>query len=112
MYLLRISERKRNPEDNIIEAKVLSVGRKYLTVMHLGEIKFDMKKDFRQVTVYAPEYRLYLTKEEVLKEIDRDKKRKEITQECSWRGNVVEKMTDEELETIYKIVRKYKSGSR
>lgn len=52
-------------EDRIIETKVISVGRRYLVVNYWGRMEFDMTNDFRQKTIYSPEFVLYLSKEEI-----------------------------------------------
>lgn len=112
VYLLRINGRNPNQQENIVEAKVLSVGRKYLNVMYQGEVKFDMTKDFKQVTIYTPEFRLYQTKEEILKELDRTKKRAGIRLACEWPNDALDRMTGEDLDTVYQILEKYKAGCR
>lgn len=52
-------------EERIIEAKVISVGRRYLAVDYWGKMEFDMNNGFRQKTIYSPEFALYLSKEEI-----------------------------------------------
>ena len=71
-----------------------------------------MTEDFKQVTIYAQEFRLYRTKEEILKELDRAMKRTEITLACKWPNNALDMMTDEDLDTVYQIFEKYKAGCR
>ena len=58
VYLQRIRNLrwKGNPEANIIETKVVSIGRKYLTIEYRGKMKFDMTNNFREVSEYSPEF--------------------------------------------------------
>ena len=68
VYLLRDRKRRSDPvaiEDRIIETKVISVGRKYIAVDYWGRMEFDMTNNFRQRTIYSPEFTLYLSKEEI-----------------------------------------------
>lgn len=52
-------------EERIIETKVISVGRRYLAVDYWGRMEFDMTDNFRQKTIYSPEFELYLSKEDI-----------------------------------------------
>lgn len=51
-------------EKRIKETKVLSVGRKYITVEY-GKTKFDIGNEFREVTNYSIEYKLFLSKKDI-----------------------------------------------
>jgi predicted metal-dependent phosphotriesterase family hydrolase len=62
----------------VIECTVKSIGRKYLVVSRDGysdswDIKFDMTDDFREATDYAVYNHLYLTEQEILDEMRRDR---------------------------------------
>ena len=69
VYVLQVLNCRRKPlEERITEVKVKTVGRKYIVVDFWGEMKFDISDNFRQVTQYSPNYRLYLTKEDIYQE--------------------------------------------
>lgn len=74
VYLFHIGDRgcKTNIEERIIETKVVSIGRKYLKVDYWGKTKmeFDMTDDFREKTIYTPNYQLYLTKEDIYRVVN------------------------------------------
>lgn len=61
-----------NPEDYIEEVIVTSVGSKFITVERgYNTIKFDMEGN--QVTQYCRDYRLYVSKQDIIDEIELDK---------------------------------------
>lgn len=92
----------------IKEAKVRSVGRKYITVDYCGGIRFDITNEFREVTDYSPTYRLYLSKEDIQNEFKRKDITKEIQEKIKRCGGLFNRMTEEDLQTILNIIRKYK----
>ena len=95
-------------EGLIREATVLTVGRQYLTVEYHGRpIRFDIFHDFREVNGFTPNYLLYLSKEDIRKEIKRKEEKKFICDSFKWRG-ILDRMSDEDVQTILDIVRKYK----
>lgn len=93
-------------EKQIREAKVVAVGRKYITVGNAG-IKFDMTKDFREVTNYSVEYKLYLSKEDIKNDIKRRKMEEQISTAFHFPNHITRKMTFEDLNTVFDIVKKY-----
>lgn len=96
-------------EKQIIECPVLSVGRKYITVIgKFGtQIKFDIANDFREVTNYSISYRLFLSKEDIQKDFKRRKMEERISTAFHFPNHVARKMTFDELETVFNIVKKY-----
>ena len=93
-------------EKQIRETKVVTVGRKYITVEY-GKTKFDNTNDFREVTNYSIEYRLYLSKEDIKNDIKRRKMEERINTAFHFPNHVARKMTFDELETVFNIVAKY-----
>ena len=95
-------------EGLIKEAKVTTVGRQYLTAEYYGRpIRFDIFHDFREVNNCTPNYRLYLSKEDIRKEIKRKEEKKLIYDSFKWHG-ILDRMSDEDVQIILDIVRKYK----
>lgn len=80
VYLFHIRNYDRNAtlEERIKEVKVISVGRKYLTVDHWGKHEFDMTKNFREKTIYSPSFELFLTKEAIYRVVETEMARKEV----------------------------------
>ena len=93
-------------EKQIRETKVTSVGRKYITVEY-NNIKFDITNDFREVTQYSIEYKLFLSKEDIKNDFKRRKMEERITTAFHFPNHVTRKMTFDELETVLNIVKKY-----
>ena len=93
-------------EKQIRETKVVSVGRKYITVEH-NNIKFDITNDFREVTNFCIEYKLFLSKEDIQLDLKRRKMEEQIVNALYYHRHVTGKMTFEELETVHNIVKKY-----
>ena len=95
-------------EGLIKEAKVLTVGYQYLTVeLHGRQIRFHMTGNFNEVNNYSPTYRLYLSKEDIRKEIKRKEDKKLICTSFKWMG-ILDRMEDDDLQTILDIINKYK----
>ena len=91
-------------ENSIKEVKVLSVGKKYITVDFFGKMQFDMTNDFREVTKYSAEYKLFPSKEEIRKYLKRKQMEEEIREAFrSWSGTI-KMLTYEELQTILEII--------
>lgn len=93
-------------EKRIRETKVLSVGRKYITVEY-GKIRFDIENDFREVTNYSIEFQLYLSKKDIENAFKRRKMEERVQTAFHFPNLAVRKMTFEELQTIFDIVNKY-----
>ena len=93
-------------EKQIRETKVVTAGRKYITVEY-GNIKFDITNDFREVTNYSIEYKLYLSKEDIKNDIKRRQMEERINTAFHFPNHVARKMTFDELETVFNIVKKY-----
>ncbi len=94
-------------EKRIVETTVESVGRKYITVDYLDGIKFDITNDFREVTSFSIDYRLFLSKEDIQADFKRRKMEERITTAFHFPNHVTKKMTFDELETVFSIVKKY-----
>ena len=96
-------------EGQIREAKVLTVGRQFLTVELYGRPKrFDMIRDFIECNdCPTPNYRLYLSKEDIKKEFKRKEQKKLICNNFKWTG-LLDRMSDEDVQTIVDIIHKYK----
>lgn len=94
-------------EKRIIETTVASVGRKYITVKYWDGIRFDINNDFREVTNYSIEYKLFLSKEDIKEDFKRRKMEERISTAFHFPNHVARKMTFDELETVFNIVKKY-----
>lgn len=93
-------------EKRIIETKVESVGRKYITVSY-AKTKFDINNDFREVTNYSIDYKLFLSKDDVKEYFKRRKMEERISTAFHFPNYVARKMAFDELETVFNIVKKY-----
>lgn len=93
-------------EKRIIETTVESVGRKYITVKY-GKIKFDIANDFREVTNYSIDFKLYLSKGDIKEDFKRKQMEERIETAFHFPNHVARKMTFDELETVFNIVKKY-----
>ena len=95
-------------EKQIIETTVLSVGRKYIKVNRFRDgIRFDINNDFREVTDYSIEYKLFLSKEDIQADFKRRKMEERVSTAFHFPNYVTRKMTFDELETVLNIVKKY-----
>ena len=112
VYLLAIEYERfeyRVIERRIKEVTVLTVGKKYITVKFGGGgMRFDMTNEFREVTDYSPTYRLYLSKGDIQREFNRKETIKEIHEKIKYGGGLLKRMTEEDIQTILTIIRKYK----
>lgn len=93
-------------EKRILETKVVTVGRKYITV-HYANTKFDIARDFQQVTDYSIDYKLFLSKEDIQADFKRRKMEDQIYTAFHFPNHVTRKMTFDELQTVFNIVKKY-----
>lgn len=93
-------------EKRIRETKVVSVGRKYITVEY-AKTKFDIENEFREVTNYSIEYKLFLSKKDIENAFKRNKMEERVQTAFHFPNLAVRKMTFDELETICNIVNKY-----
>lgn len=98
----------RKSDVEIREVKVQSVGRKYVTVDYWGGMRFDATKNFVEVTNYTPNYKLYLSREQIENEILRGEKESKVSSSFRWENRLTEKMSDEDLDKIIEIINKYK----
>lgn len=94
-------------EKSILETQVVSVGRKYITVHPYRNIKFDINNDFQEVTSYSIEYKLYLSKEDIQADFKRMKMEKQISTAFHFPSSITRRMTFDELQTVFDIVKKY-----
>ena len=72
-----VPEQDRNNSEKLIkECKIISVGKKYVTVLEIGksrgfaELKFDMTDNFYQKTDYSADYELYSNKQDAINQIE------------------------------------------
>lgn len=99
----------RTIEGRIREAQVLSVGRKYITVDYYGKFRFDINNGFRDVSKDGPRWRLYHSKEEIMKEFRRNEMKLKIAHSLGHiNSKVLNKLTDDELQTIFDIIENHK----
>ena len=112
VYVRKILNCRKNStlEENIREVKVLSVGRKYITVDWCGKMQFDMTENFREATKYTPSFKLYISKEQIFEEVKRNSFESEVENAFRWERRLVHKMTTEDLQTVLDIINKYKAG--
>lgn len=94
-------------ENRIIEATVLTVGRKYITCDFGRKIQFDISNDFREVTSFCIDYKLFLSKEDIKAYFERRKMEERVSTAFHFQNHVARKMTFDELETVFNIVKKY-----
>lgn len=94
-------------EKRIVETTVQAVGRKYLKVNHCGGIRFDITNDFREVTNYSIQYRLFLSKEDIQQYFKRRNMEERVSTAFRFPNHLTRKMTFEELQTVFGIVKKY-----
>ena len=94
-------------QKQIIEATVLSVGRKYIACDFGRTIKFDMTKEFREDTTYCVQYKLFLSKEDIEKDCERREMERWVALGLHSPNRITRKMSYEDLKTVYDIVRKY-----
>lgn len=110
---------KKTTEERIQEWEVVSVGRKYITARPKGtglwfDTKFDIENNFWQVYTYgSANYVLYLSKEDILQDVWRSQTREYIRRCARWESQIVRMMSDEDLQAVSEIFRKYdKDGDR
>jgi hypothetical protein len=109
-----INDRMRYEKDKSIEnidnwtciGKVVKIGRKYIEV-NMGRYsneKFDIERDYEQkVNAGSPDYKIYLSKEEIIDEIKADEIYKSIRNEFDgWKN--VNKFTLNQLQRIKNII--------
>lgn len=114
VYLVGDAARGRSKvEERIQEWEVVNVGRKYITAQPKGsdsrwKEKFDIANNFRHVyDIGTEDYKLYLSKEDILHDIKRDQDLEFIEKCCRWGNSVHRKLSDEELEIIVEIFKRY-----
>ena len=96
----------KNIEDHMMEATVKNIGRKYITVDPLKgcEVKFNMAEDFRQFYEYGGrDYDLFLSKQDILDDIESEKIYKILRNELSSYRNDRE-FSLEQLKAVYTIL--------
>ena len=94
----------KNPENQIIETTVLKVGNKYITTgPDYCPLKFDIKDDFKQASYYGTEYEIYLSAEDIVKEIKREEMFAEIREafDFSYKKS---KFSYEQINAVYNIL--------
>lgn len=68
VYLLAVGNmhsrcKDKSIEDRIREVEVTKVGRKYITTNN--DCQFDKTDDYREKTVYTPDWEIYATKQDI-----------------------------------------------
>ena len=108
VYVLQILNFRKDltTEERIKEAKVLSVGRKYITVDFWGSTKFDSTKNFKEKTQYSPSYALYLSKDQIFRELHKEQMIKAVYSDFNF--SLLREMQPEDLQVVFDIVNKYK----
>lgn len=92
----------------IVEATVVSVGRRYVTVkVYNQNVRFDIEDDFRQVTEYNPRYVLYLSKEMIEEEDRRREKDLRFFRLTRESGRIPFVFSEEDLDKVLSILEKY-----
>ena len=98
---------KKHPERAIKEAKVITVGKKYITVLEvgkiMGEIKFDISNNFCQSSNYSAEYELYLTKQDAINQIEAEKMLQSIRDKILY-SSILKIGGYEKIRAIYDIL--------
>lgn len=112
VYILLIGNAavRKTDEERVIEGKVVSVGRKYITVeANYREIKFDITDDFKEKSSYGGrDYELHLSEEEIFYKLRKNEMTEYIKEVATeWGNKTLKKISDEELSTIYNILKKY-----
>ena len=105
---------KKTTEERIQEWEIVSVGRKYITARPKGitgtycDEKFEIQNNFRQVYTYGcADYVLYLSREDILQDVWQSQTREYIRRCARWESPIVGAMSDEDLQTVSEIFRKY-----
>lgn len=103
---------RKTTEERIQEWEVVTVGRKYITArpksVYGWEQKFDIENNFRHVYDRGTEdYVLYLTKEEIYEQIERNKCREYIENFCRWERRNLQKLSDDDLHAVVEIFQRY-----
>lgn len=96
----------RNSIEKIIETKVKSVGRKYVTVEYM-DTRFRVEDKFREDTIYTPRLYLYLSREDIEREKARSELEHSVTSAFFRNFELVSRMSTEDLQMILSIVNKY-----
>lgn len=118
VVLLRMgSLRNHNTVDErIVRAKVISVGRKYITVstserFRVRSVQFEIEDDFREVTDYSPNYRLFLTEEALRKHCERKSIERQVDTAFRRTHRLVQEMSLDDLKVVCEIISKYREDS-
>lgn len=111
LYLVGNSVRyAKTKEDRIVEAEVISVGRKYITVRRMHyDIRFDINNNFRHVYEYGgADYILFLTKQDIYAMLERKEKLTYIKNFFRTENSGMhDKLSRDELNTIVDILSQY-----
>lgn len=112
IYLIGNGARgKKTKKERIKEYEVISIGRKYITVRpKIGgwDVKFEIENDFREVvTSGGTDHLLFLSKEDIDVMLERQEKTRFVQQAFRWENRIYSKLSDEDLDMIVDIARKY-----
>ena len=104
-----ISEQDRNnPEKLIKECEIISVGKKYVTVLEIGktrgfaEVKFDFTDNLYQKTDCSADYELYLTKQDAVNQIEAENLMPLIRDKLAFSS--IKRIGYEKIKKIYDIL--------
>ena len=93
----------KNPENHIIEATVLKIGNKYITVsITYRQLKFDVSDNFREVSEYSGNYELYLLKEDIINDIKKENMIQKIRKSFDFFSGF--DFSYEQIESVYNIL--------
>ena len=95
-----------NIDEWTTEGKITKIGRKYIEVDMGGYLdKFDIEWNYNQkVNAGSPDYRLYLSKEEIINEIKAEELYKKLHNHFGGYGNNSGEFSLSQLERILEIV--------
>lgn len=82
---------------SLLKATVIKVGRIYLTVEYNNrKIQFDAEYNFTQKTDYSPDYKLYISKEDAVRDMNNSIEYGQLAQKLSsfneWRSLSLDQM--------------------
>lgn len=104
-YLVELKPHKSiTGEKRIKETIILAIGTKYITTSR--KIRFD-KKDFLEVSAYAPMWKFFPNYDDALAYIIREEKESEATDLISSFFYKKRKMSDSDLDALIEILKRY-----
>lgn len=103
---------KKTTEERIKEWEVISVGKKYVVAKPKDsflerETRFEIENGFYKDGCCIDNCRIYLTKEDIFNDVWRSQTREYIRRCTQWESPIVGTMSDEDLQTVLEIFKKY-----